>query len=71
MARFTPAKNLFPIALSPTALARAIQRDKSIVLAAIRAGELDCYRQGTAKRVLISDAVAWIKNTWKKVEHGN
>jgi hypothetical protein len=66
MPRFVPAKSLFPIALSASALARALQINKTKVLRAVRDGEVDCYSLGTAKRILVADAIEWIKTTWKR-----
>jgi hypothetical protein len=66
VARYQPKKNLFPIALSATALARALQIRPEKVLGAIRDLELPAYQNGKARRVLVVDAVAWVR-TWKRV----
>jgi hypothetical protein len=72
VARYVPKKSLFPIALSATALARALQIRPEKVLEAVRVGDLPCYAHATAKRVLIEDAVRWVRTKWKRVgeSHG-
>jgi excisionase family DNA binding protein len=55
---------LFPIALSVEKLGEAIGIHKRILLAAIRAGELPVLKIGAKRRVLIEDAVAWLRRTY-------
>lgn len=57
---------IFPIALSPAKLAECIGIRAEVIADAIKQDLLPCYRQGTKRRVLVQDAVAWIKNTWEK-----
>jgi hypothetical protein len=58
---------LFPIALSPAKLADCIGIKPQVVTDAIKNDLLPCYRNGLKRRVLVQDAVAWIKNTWERV----
>jgi hypothetical protein len=61
------AKRLFPIALSPEALASALgMGDPRHVRNAIKTGELPVYERGKARRILVEDAVRWIKTYWKR-----
>jgi hypothetical protein len=62
--RLTP---LFPIALSPTRLAHVLDIRPEVVADAIKHDLLPAYRKGTKRRVLVADAVEWIKNTWERV----
>jgi hypothetical protein len=55
---------LFPIALSPQRLAQALEINPRVVLAAIRANELPVHQLGTKRRVLVGDAVEWIREYW-------
>jgi excisionase family DNA binding protein len=57
---------IFPIALSPAKLAECLGIKRETVADAIKNDLLPCYRHGTKRRVLVQDAVAWIKNTWEK-----
>lgn len=57
---------LFPIATSPARLSECLGLRRKVVDDAIKAGELPIYKHGAHRRVLIEDAVAWIRNTWKK-----
>jgi hypothetical protein len=66
VSRYVPKKNLYPVALSATSLARALQIRPEKVLAAIRDGDLPAYQLGVSRRVLIDDAVKWVR-TWKRV----
>jgi hypothetical protein len=59
--------SLFPIAVSPARLADSIGMKRGVVADAIKNDLLPCYRKGLKRRVLIQDAVAWIKNTWERV----
>lgn len=57
---------LFPIALSPSGLALALGVRREKVLEAIRDGELIAYDHGKARRVLVVDAVEWVRKHWSK-----
>jgi hypothetical protein len=65
VSRYQPKRSLFPIALSATALARALQIRPEKVLAAVRDLELPAYVNGKARRILVVDAVAWVR-TWTR-----
>ena len=54
------------IAVGIEHLARALAIDAREIRDAIRDDLLPCYRHGTHKRILVSDAIEWIKNTWEK-----
>jgi hypothetical protein len=57
------------IAMSPTKLATALDLDyRTVIAPAIRSGDLPAYRIGVKIRVLIEDAVAFIRKQ-KKVPH--
>lgn len=58
---------LFPIALSPTKLADCVGVLPRVIADAIKTGDLPCYKRGTKRRVLVQDAVDWIKQTWERV----
>jgi hypothetical protein len=58
---------LFPVAVSPAKLAECIGIKPEVVADAIKNDLLPCYRKGLKRRVLIQDAVQWIKNTWERV----
>jgi hypothetical protein len=58
---------LFPVAVSPAKLAECLGIKRATVTDAIKNDILPCYRKGLKRRVLIQDAVAWIKNTWERV----
>jgi hypothetical protein len=58
---------LFPVAVSPATLAECLGIKRATVADAIKKDLLPCYRKGLKRRVLIQDAVAWIKNTWERV----
>jgi hypothetical protein len=55
---------LFPIALSASRLAQALDINPRVVLAAIKAKELPVYKLGLKRRVLVGDAVEWIREYW-------
>lgn len=59
-------KRLYPIALSVDALAEALGVHRRLLLAAVRAGELPVYQLGTKRRVLVCDAVEYVRTYWKK-----
>jgi hypothetical protein len=54
------------VALSVDALAEALTIPRSRIARAIAAGELVAYCEGPGKpvRVIVSDAIEWIKRTW-------
>jgi hypothetical protein len=57
------------IALSPAAIATAIGVKPQIVYDAILSGELGpVYQRGLARRILISNAEQWMRDTWKKAK---
>jgi hypothetical protein len=58
---------IFPIALSPAKLAACLGIHRNVVADAIKNDLLPCYRRGTKRRVLVSDAVQWVKITWERV----
>lgn len=58
---------IFPIALSPAKLADCLGVSAEVVKDAIKSGELPCYQKGTKRRVLVSDCVAWVRATWRKL----
>lgn len=60
--RVTP---LFPVALSANSLADCLGIHRTKVLAAINSGELPVYKKAMARRILVEDAVRWIKTTWE------
>lgn len=62
----TRLKRLFPIALSPAALADALQIDRRHIDHAIKYEGLPVYQRGNARRVLIKSAVEWVERCWKK-----
>ena len=65
MARIRTFK-LFPIALSPASLAAALDVDRRKIDAAIRVEGLPVYQNGAQRRILVEDAVDWIRRTWKR-----
>jgi len=58
---------LFPIALSPAKLADSLGVSPSVIANAIKEDLLRCYRIGTKRRVLVQDAVQWVKQSWERV----
>lgn len=58
---------LFPVAMSPARLADCIGVKRATITDAIKNDLLPCYRKGLMRRVLVQDAVSWIKNTWERV----
>jgi hypothetical protein len=65
--KYTPRRADFvmPIAVSPRALAEHLGIRYPRVLAATQSGALPVYSIGTKRRVLIVDAIAWVR-TWNK-----
>lgn len=62
---YHPKHLIFPTALSASALARSLGVRPAKVHAAVRAGELPVYVHGKARRILIEDAIRWVRETWK------
>lgn len=60
--RITP---LFPIAVAPVRLSECIGVHRKVIDRAVNAGELRIYEKGKARRILVEEAVQWIKTTWK------
>lgn len=59
--------SLYPIALSPAKLADCLGVLPRVVADAIKLGDLPCYKHGTKRRVLVQDAVQYIKQHWRRV----
>jgi excisionase family DNA binding protein len=66
MPRVTKHPHAF-LAMSPDALANAIGVSTRKVRDAILAGALPVYQNGTQRRILISDAEAWVRSWHRKV----
>ena len=58
---------IFPIALSPAKLAECLGVRPELVADAIKRDLLACYRQGVKRRVLVADAIEWVRNTWERI----
>ena len=52
--------------LSPARLAHALDTRAEVIADAIKNDLLPVYRKGAKCRVLVADAVDWIRNTWEK-----
>jgi hypothetical protein len=50
------------VAMSPDALANALMIPTRKVRAAILAGQLPIYQHGKQRRVLLEDAIAWVRS---------
>jgi hypothetical protein len=62
-----PREELWPvIAVSVSRLADALSIERREIYEAIKADLLPCYRHGTHRRILIVDAIEWVRNTWKR-----
>ena len=59
---------IFPIALSPARLAGCLDIRPEVIANAIKQDHLPCYRKGTKRRVLVADAIEWVRNTWERVK---
>ncbi|MGC1327619.1 MAG: helix-turn-helix domain-containing protein [Xanthobacteraceae bacterium] len=57
---------LFPICLTTAELSTALRIERRVVYEALKAGELTAYRKGLRRVILVTDAIAWIKQTWKR-----
>jgi hypothetical protein len=58
---------IFPIALSPAKLAECLGIRDTVVADAIKNDLLPVYRQGVKRRVLVADAIEWVRTTWERV----
>jgi len=62
-------EELWPvIAVSVSRLADALGIERREIYDAIKADLLPAYRHGTHVRILIVDAIEWVRATWKR-EH--
>jgi hypothetical protein len=60
-------EELWPvIAVSVSRLAGALGIERREIYGAIKDDLLPCYRHGVKRRVLIADAVEWVR-TWERV----
>jgi hypothetical protein len=67
---------LHALALSPSMLAHLLDVYREVISKAISAGELRCHRPpsrvteqpGTLRRVLVRDALRWIRRNWKETQ---
>ena len=59
------ASRIWPIMLSISELAAALSVTRQEIYDAHRDGLLPIYRKGTRRRVLIADAVEWVRATWR------
>jgi hypothetical protein len=59
-------KRIFPIALSVAALADALDVDRRVIDAMVKAEQLPVYQIGAKRRVLVEDAVNAIRHYWKQ-----
>jgi hypothetical protein len=58
------------ISMSPTKLSTALDLDyRTVIAPAVRSGDLPCYVIGVKHRVLIEDAVAFIRKQKKVRPH--
>jgi len=58
---------IFPIALSPAKLAECLGIRVDVIADAIKQDLLPVYRQGVKRRVLVTDAIEWVRNTWERL----
>lgn len=58
---------LFPIAVSPAELADQLGVRLEVISAAIKNGSLECFKHGLARRVLVEDAVEFVRKNWERV----
>jgi len=62
-------EELFPvIAVSVARLAESLGISRAEIYEAIKNDWLPCYRKGVKRRVLIVDAIEWVRNTWERVK---
>lgn len=63
----TRTRPIFPVAVSITAAADALDIPRIAVADAVRLGELPAYHgPGRRIRITVADLTAWIKNTWPR-----
>lgn len=61
-------QELWPvIAVTTTRLSEALDIEHREIVDAIRKDLLPAFQHGTKRRILVSDAEAWIRNTWPRV----
>jgi excisionase family DNA binding protein len=60
------SRPLFPICMTVAELSTALRIERRVVYEALKNGELAAYRKGLRRLILVSDAVQWIKQTWKR-----
>jgi hypothetical protein len=61
-------EELWPvIAVSVSRLAGALGIERREIYDAIKNDLLPYYRHGVKRRVLIADAIEWVRNTWERV----
>src|SRR5438552_2930831 len=60
---------LFPVAVSPAMLADVLNVRAQEIQDYIAAG-LPCYSVGIRKRILVEDAVRFVRRHWKRVKKG-
>jgi excisionase family DNA binding protein len=58
---------LFPIGLSVNAAALSLQIERRKITAAMRAGHLEAYKNGTQVRILVESLVKWVREYWHRV----
>jgi excisionase family DNA binding protein len=62
-------EELWPvIAVSTARLAESLGISRSEIYEAIKDDLLPCYRKGVKRRILIVDAIEWVRNTWERVK---
>jgi excisionase family DNA binding protein len=61
-------EELWPvIAISVSRLAGALGIHRREIYEAIKDERLPAYRRGTHVRILVADAIEWVRNTWERV----
>ena len=60
------SRPLFPIAMTVAELTTALRIERRVVYEALKAGELTAYRKGLRRVIPVTDAIQWIKQTWKR-----
>jgi hypothetical protein len=56
------------IAVSTARLAESLGIERREIYAAIKDDLLPCYRKGVKRRILIVDAIEWVRATWERVK---
>jgi hypothetical protein len=60
---------LWPVvAVSVARLADALDISRSEIYEAIKDDALICYRKGVKRRILVADAIEWVRSTWPRVK---